>query len=311
MISIIVPIFNGADYLVECIESIINQTYSSFQLILVDDGSTDNTVEICKYYTEIDKRIEYVFQKNSGVSAARNRGITFSSGEYITFVDADDMLMPNALEKAIHYLQENDADMVTYGWERIYDNGQEKEQIVSSFEVINSTSLFLRGILTDYSHFGGGYPWNKLWRIGKFGESIPRFRDDLYYFEDLEWVVRAATKIDRVVVCPELLYRYRIRNTSATNKPNQIEKRELGYHQSIQAVLTDIYQYPQIYNWFIQRYSVEVVNGICGALKHHYKQLMVELLLVYKNYYSVIQAVCKKNRSMMVRCVFINIFLRK
>lgn len=99
MVSIIVPIYNAEQYISKCIESILAQTYRDFELILVDDGSTDMCGKICDEYAKQDSRVHVIHQENKGVSAARNAGISLAKGEYIMFVDSDDFITENMLEK--------------------------------------------------------------------------------------------------------------------------------------------------------------------------------------------------------------------
>jgi len=111
LISVIVPIYNAEKYLTECIESIRNQTYKNLQIILVNDGSTDMSLEICESFARIDSRILIINQKNLGVSAARNRGIEAANGEYIGFVDSDDYLDNQMYEKLLKTILVNNADI--------------------------------------------------------------------------------------------------------------------------------------------------------------------------------------------------------
>ena len=111
MISIIVPVYNKENYLKRCIESILQQDYSDFELILVDDGSTDNSSDICKRYSNVDSRIHYFSQKNGGVSSARNFGLANSHGDYIAFVDPDDYIHPELMSSLMNCLKEEDADI--------------------------------------------------------------------------------------------------------------------------------------------------------------------------------------------------------
>ena len=99
LISVIVPVYNVADYLPKCIESILEQTYPDIQIILVDDGSTDCSPKVCDRYAEKDKRINVLHKENGGVSSARNEGIAIARGKYITFPDSDDKLSENVLEE--------------------------------------------------------------------------------------------------------------------------------------------------------------------------------------------------------------------
>ena len=111
MISIIVPVYNVEKYLEECLDSIQNQTYSDIEVILVNDGSTDKSKEICGKYCKQDNRFQLLNQENQGLSAARNSGVAASTGEFIAFVDSDDIILPNYLETLMHYMRE-DVDIV-------------------------------------------------------------------------------------------------------------------------------------------------------------------------------------------------------
>lgn len=101
LVSIIVPVYNNSKYLDKCIKSIINQTYKNLEIILVNDGSTDNSDKIIKSYTKKDSRIKTIYQKNAGQSAARNQGLKIATGDYISFVDADDEVKPEFIEKLL------------------------------------------------------------------------------------------------------------------------------------------------------------------------------------------------------------------
>ena len=107
MISVIVPFYNVEKYLEECLDSIQNQTYSNIEIILVNDGSTDNSKEICEKYCKQDNRFKLINQTNQGQSVARNNGVVASTGEFIVFVDSDDIILTNYLETLIHYMREN------------------------------------------------------------------------------------------------------------------------------------------------------------------------------------------------------------
>ena len=107
LISVVVPVYNAEKYLDKCIQSIINQKYSNLEIILVDDGSKDNSLELCKKYAESDKRIKVIHKENEGVSTARNSGIEVASGDFIAFIDSDDYIDENMyfnmMQKASEY----------------------------------------------------------------------------------------------------------------------------------------------------------------------------------------------------------------
>ena len=113
-VSIIVPVYKAEMYITECIESVLSQTYPDFELILIDDGSPDNSGNICDEYATKDNRIKVFHKKNGGVSSARNLGIDKSSGDLITFLDADDKLLPNCLDICVKKMTEDQLDMLQF-----------------------------------------------------------------------------------------------------------------------------------------------------------------------------------------------------
>lgn len=125
MISIIVPIYNCEKYLEKCIKSLINQTYKDLEIILINDGSTDNSYEICKKYKKIDKRIKIINNNNKGVSYSRNQGIKIAKGDYITFVDADDYIETNTYQKVLSKFS-NEIDFIRYNTKHIDNKNFDK-----------------------------------------------------------------------------------------------------------------------------------------------------------------------------------------
>lgn len=133
-VSIIVPIFNAEDSLEKCIDSILAQTEENIEIILVDDGSTDNSGIICQEYATMDVRIKLIRQVNSGVSAARNNGIKNASGEYIGFVDSDDWIEPNMYEALLKRADETNADVVMCDATTVYNNGKTEIDTITQLD---------------------------------------------------------------------------------------------------------------------------------------------------------------------------------
>ena len=115
-ISVIVPVYNAEKYLSRCIDSILNQTYKNFELILINDGSKDNSIEILRKYENIDDRIKVIDNSNNGVSKTRNIGVRLAEGEYIQFIDSDDFIDKNMFEYAINVMEQENADLVMTGF---------------------------------------------------------------------------------------------------------------------------------------------------------------------------------------------------
>lgn len=304
LVTIIVPVYNAGVYLSPCLESLIAQSHRALEIILVDDGSTDGSGAVCDEFARLDGRVKVVHQENSGVSAARNKGLENASGAYLTFVDADDALLPHAVETALRYLWETDADVVTYGWRRQFED--HSEDCCAEFACETDIPAVIREILMHYSAYGGGYPWNKLWRRDS---GVCKFAPELYYFEDLEWVIRMLLQTRKIAVCPECLYRYRVHSGSVSNDPEKAERRELGYHQSMERIIEDLKTLPELQDWFSAKYAPEIVNGVIFAAKHHFLLLQTYLLQRMKKITGMILTSRHIPVKIKVRCILIHLLI--
>lgn len=126
LISIVIPIYNTEKYLERCIESVIKQTYRNLEIILVDDGSSDNCPEICNRWRHIDKRIKVIHKINAGLGMARNTGIENATGDFICFLDSDDYIEIDTIEKVLRNQRENKSEIVCFGWKSVDKNGKIK-----------------------------------------------------------------------------------------------------------------------------------------------------------------------------------------
>lgn len=129
MVSIIIPVYNTAQYLRQALDSVINQSYKNLQIICVNDGSTDNSLSILEEYSKIDSRIEIITKENGGLSAARNRGLESADGDYVLFLDSDDWLDTNTVEKARRNLIEHNVDIVFWGYIKEYEKASIPVQV--------------------------------------------------------------------------------------------------------------------------------------------------------------------------------------
>lgn len=136
LISVIVPVYNTELYLSRCIDSIIDQTYKNLEIILVDDGSTDHSGEICDSYAEKDKRIQVIHKENGGTASARNRGLEIARGEYVGFVDSDDYVAEDMYQTLVEYMQP-DIDIICCGRVCILPRGKEKRYCINKAEIFS------------------------------------------------------------------------------------------------------------------------------------------------------------------------------
>ena len=150
LVSVIVPVYNCERYLRRCIESIINQSYKNIEIILIDDGSTDNSGEICNAYALSDNRIRVIHTENSGPSAARNIGIKNSKGEFIFFVDADDFIKNNAINLLVEHYHRTKADIIIGDFNKINNNNFEfgHNRVFSSSKLLMKQDIILTEVVT-------------------------------------------------------------------------------------------------------------------------------------------------------------------
>ena len=220
LISVIVPIYNVHDYLGPCVKSVLNQTYKDFELILVDDGSTDGSSEMCDQFSREDGRIRVIHQPNGGLSCARNSGMDVAQGEFIYFIDGDDVIHPQSLELHIQAIEGGDYDFsVSYAIPVMEDDRDELASqpvdIPFRSRVVNQIE-FVNGLYNYYDGFGISFyvnVWNKLYRKS--------FVDDMRFkklkIEDLEWNNRIGMRMRNAILIETTLYYWIIRSSSASH----------------------------------------------------------------------------------------------
>ena len=216
-ISIIVPIYNAEKKLHRCIESILNQSYKNLEIILVNDGSSDNSINICEKYKIKDNRIIIIDKENAGVSVARNSGLNIATGKYIQFVDSDDYINPDMCEKLIKTINKNNADVVVCGYNKI-TNGKIESKFIKEttvFEMYNFKNTFneiFKGALFNV-------PWNKLYKREKINNY---FKEDLSIGEDLLFNLNYFSNCNKIEIIEKCLYCYDVsQQESLTSKYNE------------------------------------------------------------------------------------------
>lgn len=210
MVSIIIPAYNCIKSLEYCTRSIQQQTYTGFELILVDDGSIDGSGELCDKFAAADSRIKVIHKPNGGVSSARNAGIDAATGEYITFCDSDDYLEPDYLETLIQTAKSNpDCGHIWCCFQTV--TGYQKENAVPNYLSAESVLHYtLKGYMTLHEMWLDTCPWNKLYTAKIIKESGLHFSEDLSLGED--WLFNLtyidASENDRIAVITKPLYNY-------------------------------------------------------------------------------------------------------
>ena len=212
VISVIVPVYNVAQYLPQCMESILSQDYEKLEVILIDDGSADNSGELCDAYARQDSRVRVIHQKNGGAAAAKNTGLRAATGEYLSFVDSDDFLEPGAYSYMLSLMKENGADIVRCAYKNVFRTGTE-EYLTDESRCIMDAKAFLARFLTDWTC---GLLWNKLYVRSLF-DGI--FFEEGHKIDDEYFTYQGVMNAKTVVCDPRVVYHYRQRISSVTKSP--------------------------------------------------------------------------------------------
>ena len=213
-VSVVIPVYNVGEYLEECVDSIVKQTYSNLEIILIDDGSTDNSGQICEKLSHENENIVVVHQQNSGVSSARNCGIRIASGRYIMFLDGDDYVVHNIVENFVNEMKNFDLVMSGY---IVFD----KRGVISQVHYDDRKFLSLNTFAEQfYIYFPTifNFVWGKLYNLDIIKKSNILFREDIMMGEDLIFNVDYYYYVNKIhILSDEYLY-YRVVNGSLSKK---------------------------------------------------------------------------------------------
>ncbi len=212
LISVIVPVYNGQDYLEKCIDSVESQSYTNLELIIVNDGSTDETGRVCEELKKRYGNIQVITLGDEGVSAARNRGLEASSGEYITFVDADDRILPDTVRYLYDLLVKTDSDMAGcgfFGWQSEEEwqtaasltEGRKAEDENTEVQIYHTEDYLSKAVLK-----GNSRCWSKLYKRSAIGSL--RFHRGLTIGEDMLFLVELLPHVNRAAETAKPLYGY-------------------------------------------------------------------------------------------------------
>lgn len=231
LISIIVPVYNTENYLKRCLESIISQTYQNLEIIIINDGSTDNSQEIIEEFARKDQRIRTIIKENGGLSSARNAGLDLATGEFISFVDSDDYLNVELYSKVMKVFK-NDINIVCFPFTKIDKKGK--------FKLKN---LELQGKYTSFDGMIFKQPWNvcnKIFRKKDITSSKIKFTENIF-FEDLDFITKFYISLKpNVLYINTPFYYYCYNNNSITDKTSN---KSLNYSIQHLHILDIIYKY--------------------------------------------------------------------
>lgn len=201
--SVLIPAYNAENYLRRALDSVINQTYKDFEIIIIDDGSTDSTPQICDEYGEKYHFIHVYHQKNIGASKTRELLITKATGNYIFWLDADDYYDATLLKKAVKAFEKEAADIVVWGWTELKPTGSKQENPIKRIGTARWKELMCWGLCAGIPLYSSRK---------KFWEGLEKFPDDVKITDDVWLTSQIASKAERIISLDENLYVYDRRN---------------------------------------------------------------------------------------------------
>ena len=275
LISVIIPVYKVEKYLEKCIESVLKQTYTNLQIILVDDGSPDNCGKICDEYAKKDSRIEVIHKANGGLSDARNVGISKAKGRYIGFVDSDDYIKENMYEILLNLIKKYDADVSICNLYDVIDGNEyirNKENGIREYSRLD----ILKEVLLDKNI--QSYAWNKLYKKELFDEiKYPIGKK----YEDIGTTFYVFEKCNKIVVTSEPEYYYLKRADSLVN--NVTESTILDYTEIIIQrylyIKQNIEELRKYNNYYLTKTlitannDIKTLKNVSEKLKERYKEL--------------------------------------
>lgn len=289
-LSIIIPVYNVKNYLNKCIDSILNQSYKDFEIILVDDGSTDGSGEICDEYSKMNSKIKVFHKKNNGQGSARNLGLDVCKGKYIGFVDSDDFIDPDMYESMIMILEEEDVDIVECGARNVYMDGTSAEHDDNIYLKFNNKECLDHYIRGNYFYTA---VWNKLFKRNIITDI--RFPEGMI-FEDIYFTYHAYYKAKSIMYTSRCLYNYLAKRPNST----------MNHGFDIREITNRLVLLKERMNFLYSKSLVEAAD-ICRF--NYYKDVLEVYTRTYSNeiqdkeyYLDLLRDEIRNNKGSIVKC---------
>ena len=275
-VSVIVPVYNGEKYLKECLDSVIRQSFSHWEMICINDGSTDGSLRILEDFARMDDRIRVLSQDNQGQSAARNVGMRCAQGAYILFLDCDDRLMPDALERLTERAAEDQLDILYFDGETFFNDGLDTEEKFAGYRQVYHTKITISGTLTGTEMFrtlyeSGSYRVSvcmQLFRRTFLQETGMTFYPGILY-EDNLFTMKTMTQAKRTGYCRQTFYMRRIR-------PNSIVTQSKDYRHLRSYVIA----YTQVAAYAM---DAKLPAGVMPGVSAQLRSLMTHAVAVFSS----------------------------
>lgn len=283
-ISVIIPVYNVEKYLNRCLDSVIKQSYQNLEIILVDDGSTDNSSKICDEYAQKDKRIVVLHKENGGLSDARNKGLDICTGNYISFIDSDDWLENGFYEYVYQNLENNDLLIFNY-----YLSNDKKKKLIKYRDI--DLNLKKEECISELIKANiQSYAWNKVYKINLFANiRFPKGKN----YEDQAIMHLIIDKCQKIKYCNKAFYNYYQNPKSITHTINYKNYKDFFYVNILRGRYLRKY-YPHIYEYHLN-YIYSAIAKLCWLYKNDVKYIIRYRFL----------------RKFIVKRLFKNIFNKK
>ena len=264
-ISIIIPVYNMEKYLKDCLDSVVNQTMNDIEIICVNDGSTDISLSILKKYAAQDDRIKVIDKENTGVGPSRNVGLECVSGEYVMFLDSDDILRNNACEVAYEKIKESNSDILSFGWHVFTDTDNSVyKKISKDYKLVDKNISFMNNDWENALKTDHPYLWNKIYKTD-FIKGY-RFLKIKFFAEDVDMIYKLFNSCNKITLIEDVLYKHRI---SGQNRSLKRDLKTLFIVWKSFAVCIfdllfnnnyDLYKILRFYRIHLQRYNGEIYH---------------------------------------------------
>lgn len=278
LISVIVPIYRVEQYINRCIESLINQTYSNLDIILVDDGSADNCPKMCDDWVKKDSRIKVIHKENGGLSDARNAGFKIATGDVISFIDSDDWVEPKFFEVMLNVMQNDESDIVSCGVKWVDEDGELlRTASVEAHEMLNTHDS-----MQELLHDGKlkQHVWNKLYRRNVI-ENIS-FEKGKYH-EDVFWSYQVIGRAKKISVIPDSFYNYVQRADSIMGESYSPKRLDVLDAMQLRCEYIKTH-FPDLFDNSIKNYMGSCLYHLQLALRSHQDKTVIQNIMQRRFY---------------------------
>lgn len=265
MISIVIPIYNAEKYLHRCLDSILCQTYNDFEIILIDDGSNDESYKICTTYSQKDNRIKLYHKENGGVSSARNLGLEHINGEWITFIDADDWIAETYLENLIRYTKDDKYDLI-FSYATVVHNDYIVKEKYYCKELCSDN---IYKMFTENDAIWHTSPWSKLYKYSIIKEHKIQFQNGIHLGEDAIFLFQYIIHCNWIYITNHTDYQYNFDSeNSLTKRIFNLESEYRGYEiiqdttNQLKATFPNMDKAEKEFDWLIGKYIYRVLNSL-------------------------------------------------